>query len=106
MDQLARHVLRIINCERHGGRILRMDETTIVLYDCGYWSDAHSQVIQTKFPECEICYQPSAGSLSGFVIVFRLKTDTGAWYWVAITLGILAGLMWTVRRMIQQSGTI
>ncbi len=47
MDALKRWILKLIDSDRHGGRTLSTDDTTVVLYDCGVWSDAHTHHQQT-----------------------------------------------------------
>ena len=92
MDSLPAFLARLIRSDRHGGRTLRLDDNTLVLYDCCQWSDAHSQAVRDRYPECEIGIQPCQSSLSGFMVVFTLHTDTVAclrWFSATLALGVL-----------------
>ena len=98
MDSLPAFLARLIRSDRHGGRTLRIDETTLVLYDCGIWSDAHSQAVRDRHPECEIVIQPCQSSLSGFMVVFRMHSDAAAClWWCAVTVAFAALVLLTVR---------
>ena len=99
MDSLPRFILQLINSERHGGRTLRTDEDTVVLYDCGVWSDTHTQMVLGKYPECEVTVMQSQASLSGFIVVFKMHADRAVYTWVtAVVLGV-ALLLLTARQM-------
>ena len=100
MESLARWITHLINSERHGGRTLCTDENTVILYDCGVWTDAHTQMIQNKFPECEVAIMQSQASLSGFIVVFKLNVDMSVYLWVTVAvLGILLILL-TARQIV------
>ncbi len=100
MEALPGFVLGLINSDRHGGRTLKTDEHTLVLYDCGYWADAYSSVVKDAFPEVDISIHVSHGSLSGFIVVFHLSRDRSAYLWIALSAAVLMALLLTARQML------
>jgi hypothetical protein len=102
MNTLPQFLLRLIDSNRHGGRTIRTDESTVVLYDCGQWSDAHSQAVRDRFPECEVEIMQSDGSLSGFIVVVKVHRDLSAYSWITATFVVLAMMLMTMRHMIRQ----
>jgi hypothetical protein len=100
MDTLPKFLLRLIDSDRHGGRTIRTDESTVVLYDCGHWSDAHSQALHARYPECEIEILQSDGSLSGFLVVVRIHRDASVYSWLTGTFVVLALIGVTVRHIV------
>lgn len=100
MDTLQPWLLKLIDSNRHGGRTLRTDEQTVVLYDCGVWTDAHSQAVKAKYPECDIAITQSHGSLSGFIIVFKLHRDRSLYTWITATACVFVCLLVTARQMV------
>jgi hypothetical protein len=103
MNTLPQFLLRLIDSNRHGGRTIRTDESTVVLYDCGQWSDTHSQMVRDRYPECEVEIMHSDGSLSGFIVVVKMHRDMSAYSWVTVTCVVLAMMLMTVRHMIKES---
>ena len=99
MDALQRWILKLIDSDRHGGRTLSTDDTTVVLYDCGVWSDAHTHMVHQRYPECEITVMQSQASLSGFIVVFKLHTDRSVYAWVTAAVLTLALLLLTARQI-------
>ena len=99
MDPLSRYITRIINSDEYGGRTLQTDEHTIVLYDCGVWTDVHSQAIHTRFPECDISFMQSHASLSGFIVVFKMTRDRAVYWWMAAITATLTLVVLTWRQM-------
>jgi hypothetical protein len=99
MNALPQFLLRLIDSNRYGGRTIRTDENTVVLYDCGQWSDAHSQALHSRFPECEVEILPSDGSLSGFIVVVKAHRDLSTYSWVTATFVALAVTLMTIRHM-------
>ena len=100
MDTLARWIMKLINSERHGGRTLCTDENTVVLYDCGVWTDTHTQLVHNKFPECEVVIMQSQASLSGFIVVFKISADMSVYTWVIVcAVGFLLFLL-TARQIV------
>ena len=105
VERLPKYLLSVIDSEKYGGRVIRVDESTVVLYDCGTWSDVHSQAVHSKFPECEISITPSSASLSGFVVVARVQRDVGvAWWGMALCLSC-ALVVATARHMLMMTAT-
>jgi hypothetical protein len=100
MDSLPRWLLRLIESERHGGRTLCTDDNTVVLYDCGVWTDAHTQAVHAKYPECEVVVMQSNASLSGFIVVFKLHTDRSVYAWSTAVVLSLALILLTARQMV------
>ena len=99
MDTFQPWLLRLISSDRHGGRTIRTDEQTVVLYDCGVWTDAHTNAVRTKCPECDITITQSQASLSGFMVMFKVHTDKSFWTWTTALAGVLVLLFITTRQM-------
>jgi hypothetical protein len=100
MESLSRWVLRMINSDRYGGRTVLADDQTLILYDCGVWTDTHTQAVKNKFPECDIAVMQSQASLSGFIVVFRIHRDRSFLAWITATGVIFALFIVTARQMI------
>ena len=100
MNSLPRCVLKMINSDRYGGRTMQTDDQTLVLYDCGVWTDTHTQAVKVKFPECDIAVMQSQASLSGFIVVFRMHRDRSLYTWVTATVAVLALLLVTARQLV------
>lgn len=105
MDGLPKFLLRVIDSDRYGGRTIRVDEATVILYDCGVWSDAHSQAVHARFPECELSITPSSASLSGFVVVAKMQRDVGAVWWGMVVCAVGAVIFATGRHMLMMNTT-
>lgn len=103
MEALPGFVLNLIQSERHGGRTLRTDDRTLVLYDCGYWADTYSTLVKEAFPEVDISIHVSQASLSGFIVVFHSATDRSASLWIALTAFLIVALLLTARHMLTSS---
>lgn len=102
MNTLPQFLLHLIDSNRHGGRTIRTDESTVVLYDCGQWSDAHSQAVRDRFPECEVEIMQSDGSLSGFIIVVKSHRDLSAYSWITATFVVLVMMLMTMRHIVRE----
>jgi hypothetical protein len=100
MDTLQLWLLKMINSDKYGGRTIQTDEQTVVLYDCGVWTDAHSQAVKSKYPECDIAITQSLGSLSGFIVVLKLHRDRSLNTWVTATALVFVLLLVTARQMV------
>jgi hypothetical protein len=96
---LSQWILKIIHSERHGGRTLCTDENTVVLYDCGVWTEAHTQMVHNRYPECEVTVMQSLASLSGFIVLFKLHTDRSVYTWVTAVMLGLALILITARQI-------
>ena len=103
MDSLPRWILQLINSDRYGGRTLSTDDRTIVLYDCGLWSDAHTQMVHSKYPECEVTVMQSTASLSGFIVVFKMHADRAVYTWVTAVVLAVTILLLSARQMVASS---
>lgn len=99
--ELSRFLLKLINSDRHGGRAEPADDTTVILYDCGVWSDTHSQTLSNHFPECEVRIMQNSSSLSGFVIAVKLHKGMVAYPWITAALIILSAMLLTGRQMLE-----
>jgi hypothetical protein len=102
MNTLPQFLLRLIDSNRHGGRTICTDEDTVVLYDCGQWSDTHSQAVRDRYPESEVDILQSDGSLSGFIVVVRIHRDYSAYTWISATCVVLVMIVMTARHMIKE----
>lgn len=100
MDTLQAWLHRTINSDRYGGRTVRTDEQTVVLYDCGTWTEAHSRMVRAKYPECDITVTQCQASLSGFIVVFKLNRDRSLYTWITATAAMLVILIVTARQMV------
>lgn len=98
-DKLAGYLKALINSDKHGGRTIQTDESTVVLYDCGHWSDAHSEALCDAFPCAEVSIMQCLGSLSGFIVVVRTKRDASAFVWVLTLVAGAALLLATCRHV-------
>jgi hypothetical protein len=100
VERLSKYLMKVVESDKYGGRIICVDENTVVLYDCGSWSDIHSEVVHSKYPECEISITPSSSSLSGFVVIAKIHKDKGVFRWVMIAFFLLAVFFSTARHML------
>ena len=99
MESLTRWILQLVNSERHGGRVLCTDENTVILYDCGMWSDSHTHMIHSRYPECEVVIMHSQASLSGFIVVFKMHRDRSVYTWVTAAVLAISLILLTGRQM-------
>jgi hypothetical protein len=90
----------MINSDRYGGRTVLTDDQTLVLYDCGVWTDTHTQAVKSKYPECDIAVMQSQASLSGFIVVFRIHRDRSYFAWITATGAVIALILVTARQMV------
>ena len=102
MNTLPQFLLRLIDSNRHGGRTISTDESTVVLYDCGQWSDTHSQAVRDRYPECEVEILQSDGSLSGFIVVVKAHRDLSVYSWVTATFAVLVMMLVTLRQIVRE----
>ena len=99
-DKLSTFLLHLIQSHRFGGRVVRTDEKTVILYDCGIWSDAHSSAVRDKFPECEVNIMQSGSSLSGFIVVVKIHRDSTVYSWGTVLLAVAVSIILTGRQML------
>jgi hypothetical protein len=85
---------------------MQTDERTVVLYDCGVWTDTHTQVVKNKYPECDIAVMQSQASLSGFIVVFKLHRDRSFYAWATAVVAVLILLLITARQMLVLSAPL
>ena len=104
MNTLPQFLLKLIDSNRHGGLTIRTDESTVVLYDCGQWSDTHSQLLHNSYPDCEVEILQSDGSLSGFIVVVKVNRDQTTLSWVTATFVVFVLMGMTVRQIIRFDG--
>ena len=74
---LKQAILRLCEAPKRGGRLVADGPHTLTLYDCGSWTDMHTEALRARFPEIELDVQTCGKSLSGFVIVFRCREQGG-----------------------------
>jgi hypothetical protein len=56
-----------------GGRVVRGDSDTIVLYDVPSWPGTRTDALRQRFPHCDIdVHQAQNSSASGFVVVVSM----------------------------------
>ncbi|KAJ1483623.1 hypothetical protein T484DRAFT_1747006 [Baffinella frigidus] len=56
-----------------GGRVVRGDSDTIVLYDVLSWPGARTDALRQRFPHCDVdVHQAQNSSASGFVVVVSM----------------------------------
>ena len=104
VESLSKFLLRLVESERYGGRTIIVNEYTVILYDCGTWSDAHSQATHLKYPDCEVSILPSSASLSGFMVVAKLHKDAGMFWWTMAACVVSALIFATGRHMMITNG--
>ncbi len=80
--------------------MVRADEKTVLLYDCGVWSDAHSGAVRDKFPDCEVNIMQSGSSLSGFIVVVKVHRDSSVYSWGSVLLAVIVSIVLTGRQML------
>jgi hypothetical protein len=100
MEDLSVFLSKLINSERYGGRIIQADDSTVVLYDCGMWSDSHSHAVSDHFPGSEVRMMQSNSSLSGFVVIVKMHRGLVAYTWITAVLLVLSGMALTCRQML------
>ena len=74
---LKQAILGLCEAPKRGGRLVADGAHALTLYDCGSWTDMHTEALRARFPEIELDVQASSQSLSGFVIVFRCREQGG-----------------------------
>lgn len=102
-SKLPAFLRRLVDSDRYGGRTICTDEHTVVLYDCGQWSDTHSNVLQQWFPECSASVLPSDVSLSGFIVVIKIHRDSAVYWWTAATLLVALLVFVTTRQILKHT---
>ena len=103
VEALSKFMHRLVESERYGGRTILASEDTVIMYDCGTWSDAHSQAVHVKFPECEISILPSSASLSGFMVLAKIHKEKGLFWWTMAACGAAAFILATARHMLMMN---
>jgi hypothetical protein len=57
-----------------GGRVVRGDSDTILLYDVPSWPGVRTDALRERFPHCDIdVHQAQNSSASGFVVVVSMR---------------------------------
>jgi hypothetical protein len=103
MDTLQKWLLLTIDSNRYGGRTMRTDENTVVLYDCCTWTDGHTRLVKGRYPECDITVTQSHASLSGFIVVFKMHRDRSLSMWVVATAAMFVVVLVTARQVVLAS---
>ena len=84
---------RVVVDAKLNGRVVTVDESTVVVYDVAWWSDELSERVRASVPECSVRQQTSDSSL-GFNLVLTLH-DTAWGSWITALLVIAAGILIT-----------
>jgi len=108
MDSVERFMRTLTHMERNGGRIVRRDDRTLLIYDLSQWSDDQAHALRRRFPECEVQCSANTHSLSGFVVLIRRAHVSCAPCWAAVLLLGLTGASYaliTCLRMLQAYST-
>ena len=100
-DKLSAYLRALINSGRHGGRTIRTDENTVVVYDCGQWFHAHTATLYEHFPHAEVSIAPSDSSLSGFIVIVKVRHESPALFWLSAVVCCVAALLLTARHMLR-----
>lgn len=99
-EGMSKFLLNLIQSHKYGGRVVTTDEKTVVIYDCGTWSDAHSSAVRDKYPECEVNIMQSGSSLSGFIVVVKIHRDSSVYSWGTVLLAVVVSMVLTGRQML------
>jgi len=75
MDRLEEQVLVLSNARRHGGRVYRVDSSSIALLDCMCWSNQQTERLRAHFPDIGVSVQADKQSLSGFRVIFQAASS-------------------------------
>ena len=103
LQHLQSWLHKVADTNKYGGRTVQSDGQTVVLYDCGTWTDAHSRMVRGKYPECDITVTQCQASLSGFIVVFRLRRDKSLCAWITATAVVFALVLITARQVLTMS---
>lgn len=68
--ELKEYIRQLCNLDRQGGRLVKIDDDTVMLMDISQWTDDMAMCMKHRFPLISICVQQSRPSLSGFCIIF------------------------------------
>jgi len=98
VDNLTEFLRRLINSDEYGGRAVRTDTNTVILYDCSVWTETHLQAVKQYFPECDVSIQHSHMSLSGFIVIVKICKDYVLTWTMAVFFAVLV-ISLTVRYM-------
>lgn len=81
VERLSRHIAKVCNLERFGGKTCVSKNDTVVLFDYDEWNDSMQDKIKMKFPGVTITCANDRTSATGLVVVFVLQdTDHRAGY--------------------------
>lgn len=103
LQRLQSWLHKVADTNRYGGRTVQSDGQTVVLYDCGTWTDSHGRMVRGRFPECDITVTQCQASLSGFIVVFRLRSDRSLYAWITATAVVFALVLITARQVLTMS---
>jgi len=73
VEGLNRHVCKICNLERFGGKTCVSKSDTVVLYDYDEWNDSMQDKVKMKFPNVSITCANDKSSVTGLVVIFVLQ---------------------------------
>ena len=72
MDRVVRRLESICDFERHGGRLRRVGDDTVLLLDLQEWPHAVTSTLRESHPNVVVDVRTCAESVSGFCVVLRL----------------------------------
>ena len=89
MDRVEQFLCAMLQVERHGGRVKRPNEQTLVFMDISSWGYAQTELLRRHFPCCDVRCEANTASLSGFVIIIERKWQDQTTIWFTIYLSVL-----------------
>jgi hypothetical protein len=70
----------LCNTVLEGGRLVRGDSNTVILYDLPEWPGARTDALRQRFPHCDVdVLQATNSSASGFVVVVSMHDPVTYW---------------------------
>jgi hypothetical protein len=87
-------ILGLCEAPKRGGRLVSDGGGgRLLLYDCGSWTDMHTEALRARYPEVELDVQACSQSLSGFVIMFRVReTPVMGQHLLLVLIGFVVAL--------------
>ena len=88
-------------CDRYGGRVtLHAGASGVRVFDCPLWPAHATAWLQLLLPDSLIAVEPSAASLSGFIVVIsRPPPALHRWPRIVAAVGVL-GLVWAAAAVV------
>jgi hypothetical protein len=70
MDAACASIKVVLDLGRYGGRLLRRDNNTAIVYDYDFLPQRSIDLICTQFPQLQVSIHAADSSAAGFIIVF------------------------------------